>query len=61
MQIIFIYRDHCEPRQPLLPWLLSTEMVELNPYLLFSECLRQSFTHHLPNFPELTAGSTLEK
>ncbi|KAG6819326.1 hypothetical protein H0H93_012927 [Arthromyces matolae] len=28
MQVIYIYRDHCHPSQPMLPWLLSTEMVE---------------------------------
>ena len=27
-QILFIYRDYCAVRQPLFPWLLSTEVVE---------------------------------
>ena len=27
-QVLYIYRDHCSIRQPLFPWLLSTEVVE---------------------------------
>jgi hypothetical protein len=27
-QVLYIYRDHCATRQPLFPWLLSTEVVE---------------------------------